>query len=353
MKILAVQSGGPSPGSNPALAGAISACHDGCELLGAVGGWIGLAKGNVISLNGIKPERIASSPSPYLVTFRDRTSEDAIMASIRRLDVDAMLIIGGEGSTAFVKRLRSRADIGALVVAKTIDNDLGPFHHDLGYPSSAERVADFAVRMRYDASSYIGYVEVDLMQVMGRDAGWLTLASALAGKHAPDLFLLPETTYDVEELLAEVKRIIGRVGKALVAISEGVTVEDGKLVRATDYQRAGAAPALRDLLQAQGIRTRYEWPGILYRCVEPNERDKKEGMDLGRLAIEKLLKGQEGVLGPDERGKPELVTLDEASKRYVPSSFLNGFLPSAEALHYLRQVCAFHESSWAEPLSLA
>ncbi len=350
MKVLVVQSGGPSPGSNPALAGAISACVDGCELLGAVGGWIGLAKGDVIPLKGLNPKEVAASPSPYLVTFRDKTNREEIASSIRRLGVDAFLTIGGEGSMAFLSSLK--AGVAVMGIAKTIDNDLGPFHHDLGYPSSSEAVADMAARMRYDASSYIGYVEADVMQVMGRDAGWLTLASALAGSLAPDMILLPEATYGVDEVLQEAKRAVARKGKVLIAISEGVTIENDKLVKAGEYQRAGTAPALRELLQEQGMRARYEWPGVLFRCVEPNQKDQKEGMELGRLAIELLKKGEEGVLGPGEKGNPQLLPLEKAGKRYVPSSFLDGFSASDEALDYLREIAPFADKKWLRPLGL-
>ncbi|WP_449462557.1 6-phosphofructokinase [Tardisphaera miroshnichenkoae] len=350
MKVLVVQSGGPSPGSNPALAGAMLACGDGCELLGAVGGWIGLARGNLISLKGLNPKEVAASPSPYLVTFRDKTSVEELVSSIGRLGIDAILTVGGEGSMAFLSSLK--AGVATMGIAKTIDNDLGPFHHDLGYASSAEAVADMAVRMRYDASSYIGYVEADIMQVMGRDAGWLTLASALAGNLAPDMILLPEATYDVSKVLEEAKGVVARRGKVLIAISEGVTLEEDKLVRAKEYQKAGTAPALRELLQGQGMRARYEWPGVLYRCVEPNEKDQREGMELGRLAIELLRKGEEGVLGPDEKGKPQLFPLGKVSKRYVPPSFLDGFSASAEALDYLKEVATIPEKRWVKPLGL-
>ncbi len=350
MKILCVQSGGPSPGSNPALAGALSACSDQCELYGAIGGWLGLVEKRYARLNGTSPALLSASPSPYLVTFRDKLEVERIISSLEELPFDGLLVIGGEGSMAFLHSIRDKLKVPAVGVAKTIDNDLGPFHHDLGYPSSAEAVADFFTRLAYDSSSYIGYVEADVMQVMGRDAGWLTLASSLAAEAAPDIILLPELTYDLGELLEEARRAISRRKKALIAIAEGATVEGNKIMKAANYQRAGSALALKEVLQESGIRARFEWPGILYRCVEPNERDKAEGIRLGKLAVKKLKEGTDCVMGPGEKGEPALVELDEARKRYVPPDFVEGFSVSNEGRSYLESVVSFKPRGWTRPL---
>ncbi|MGC8636366.1 MAG: 6-phosphofructokinase [Thermoprotei archaeon] len=351
MKILVVQSGGPSPGSNPVLAGALAACESSCELYGAVGGWLGLVRGQFVRLNPSSTYLLARSPSPYLVTFRDKLQEEKLLASIETLPFDGLMVIGGEGSMAFLRSLEGKLKVPAVGVGKTIDNDLGPFHYDLGYPSSAHQVAEFALRMEYDAFSYIGYVEVDAMQVMGRDAGWLTLASAMAGEHRPDILLLPEQTYDLEELMEEVRRAISRKGKALIAVAEGVAIEGEKLKKATDYQRANSAIALRDILQANGLRTRFEWPGVLYRCVEPNEKDREQGMKLGEVAVRRLMNGEEGAVGPGADGETQIVPLSDAKKRYVPSSFVDGFSASSDALSYLKDVVGPVAKDWLKPLA--
>jgi len=365
MKILFVQSGGPSPASNAALAGAALACDENCELWGAIGGWAGVVNKNYLKMrrdrNWLK--RLSLSPSPYLVTFRDKLPESQLREALESLPFEALLVVGGEGSAAFLGSVASSIHAPVALIAKTVDNDMGPMHHDQGYPTAAWASAEIALRVRYDSSSYLGYVEADVIQTMGRDAGWLALAAGLAAPSSPDLFLLPELDYEADEVVKEVKRTIAKRGKAVIAVAEGLTLdrERGRLTKAKDYQKASAGQVVKDLLGAEGIRARFEWPGILYRCVPPIESDRADTMALAAEAVKGLKKGESAAYGMSTEGggrkeggsekggngsagalgvspalSPSAFPLASARKRYVPISFVDGFKPSAEALYYLK-----------------
>jgi len=335
LKVLAVQSGGPSPGSNSVLAGVgLSLSRSNDELWGAVGGFPGLIKGDVVKLTGQAGfwQELARSGAPYLRTSRDKLK--GALESLQHLDFDGAVVIGGEGTLEFVRQAEVHVHFPLIFVPKTIDNDLGPSHHDLGFPTAATQSVKAAVSVRYDMSSYDGYVDVEILQLMGRDAGWLALSCAAAGRFSPDLYIIPEASPidHSDELVREVKEAVNSKGKALVAVSEGVGYS-------ADFRLANGGERVRALLE--GMKTRVEIPGVLIRTYVPVSIDVREGIALGRQAVDLLRSGRSALLSllpPDQRRGAELaepLSLASGVKRVLPRKFFNGFLPTDDFLDYM------------------
>ncbi len=359
MKILVIQSGGPSPVSNAALSRFTKiAAENGDEVWGAIKGWLGAAQGSFLRIP--MDERWLSKlnrlPPPYLNTFRDKLADEEINALIDNVKTrfDALAVIGGDGSMTFLNEIQQKLGIPIVGIPKTIDNDLGPTFVDPGFPSAAHEAAKLSAITRLDLMSYTGFIDVDVIQVMGRDAGWVTLSTSLAGKLAPDLYLIPEGKYAVEEFVADVTRIVKRDRKALLAVAEGVSIQGNRITRAADYQRADSASSISSLLKARGLRTRMEWPGILYRSIPPIKKDLFYVNSIAEQAVKVLRRSKTAMVGLEKDGElsPREFQLSEAIKRYVPKEYFQGLAPTPEFLRYIKEVSSpVRLGQWVYPIS--
>jgi 6-phosphofructokinase 1 len=246
MNLVVAQSGGPTMVINSSLAGVVAEARKSAKIgriLGARHGILGILGDDYIDLKKVsdaKLKAIAATPSSALGSCRKKpTAEDCreIFEQFRRKNVGYFFYIGGNDSAdaaRIVAEEAAKADYPLTVyhIPKTIDNDLRSCDHTPGFGSAAKFVAS-AVKGDDLDNRALGGVKIDI--VMGRDAGFLTAASALARERkddGPHLIYLPEVPFSLDGFVADVKKAVRRFGRAVIAVSEGIRDASGVPVAA-------------------------------------------------------------------------------------------------------------------------
>ncbi|MGO4831487.1 diphosphate--fructose-6-phosphate 1-phosphotransferase [Rhizobiaceae sp. 2RAB30] len=350
------QGGGPTAVINQTMAGAVSEIrkqYPDARILGARHGVRGIRDGNYVDFAEVSDERldlIAATPSAALGSTRDKPDAaycDLVLKQLQALGADAFIYVGGN-DTAGTQQILSDASGGKIAFVhapKTIDNDLVENDHTPGFISAGEFVAGAFLSVDLDFRALPGiYVGI----VMGRHAGFLTAAAAAWRDDegdGPHLLYVPERAFSVPRFIDDVRSTLGRHGRCIVAVSEGVSGEDGRslvenLVPADRLERdahgnvklsggdLGLAfeHALRDGLP--GTRARVDTLGYLPRGYVGaiNPTDAQEAFDAGAFAADAATRGSGSVALQHEAGKTvlRLVPLgDVAGKtRHMPEIFL-------------------------------
>jgi 6-phosphofructokinase 1 len=304
---------------NQSLVGAIQEAlrHDVIRaVFGARHGVQGLLREDFIDL-GATPkdllERVAATPSAALGSVRLKPSEEecrALLAVFRKHDIRYLFYIGGNDSAEtahIVQGLASEAgyELRVAHIPKTIDNDLRVTDHCPGYGSAARFVALAHIGDNLDNAALKG---VKINVLMGRHAGFLTGAAALARQEeddGPHLVYVPEKPFALDDFVTEVDRCMRRLGRCQIAVSEGISSRDGKPIFSTgerdshgNVQLSGTG-ALGDFLashlkKALGVkRVRADTFGYLQRCfpLVVSEVDAREAREVGAFAVRSLVAG--------------------------------------------------------------
>ena len=247
------QSGGPTAVINQSLVGVIETVKEAPmirRLLGARHGVRGIINEDFVDLKGLgkaQLERIAATPAAALGSTRDKPDE-AYCAKIfdvfARNDVRYFFYIGGNDSAdvaRIVNELARRNDYELRVfhIPKTIDNDLRVTDHCPGYGSAARFVASAMMGEDRDNASLPG---IKISVIMGRHAGWLTAASGLGRTHkddGPHLIYVPEMPFSLPRFARDVKDVYSRLGRCLVAVSEGIVDRGGKAIAVKLAEKLG------------------------------------------------------------------------------------------------------------------
>ncbi|NQU48125.1 MAG: 6-phosphofructokinase [Planctomycetes bacterium] len=323
------QSGGPTVVINQSLVGYIEAAKEaGCitRVLGARHGVKGMMEGDLIDLGAETTElleRIAKVPAAALGSVRMKPGpEDVakVIETFKRYDIRYFFYIGGNDTaeTAHIVEQVSAAqgyEMRCFHVPKTIDNDLRVTDHCPGYGSAARFVAHAFQGDDRDNRSLPG---VKINVVMGRHAGWLTAASALGRRSdadGPHLIYLPERVFDPAQFVADVADVYNRLGRCIVAVSEGIHDADGKPFLQVYAEQAGSAlagqkdshgnvqlsgtgalgDALANLVKVHmgGIRVRADTFGYLQRSfpADCSAVDQAEARQVGRDAVAAAISG--------------------------------------------------------------
>ena len=313
------QSGGPTSVINQSLVGVVQAAREHGHidtLYGAKHGVRGVLNDDLIELNGVPDElleRIAETPSSALGSTRDKPDEDycrKLFDSLKKRDVRYFFYVGGNDSADTARIVREVAkqesyDLHVFHVPKTIDNDLRVHDHTPGFGSAAKFVAAAMIGDDFDNRSLPG-IKIDV--VMGRHAGFLTAASALARvapNSGPHLIFVPERPVSQDDFVAAVEKAYAKHGRCLVAVSEGITAPDGKTYAehmASDLERdahgniqLSGSGALGDYLSnlvkkglGDKLRVRADTFGYLQRSFAGfvSEVDAGEARMVGRKAVE-------------------------------------------------------------------
>ncbi len=240
-KVLIAQGGGPTAVINQSLVGATLEARKFAQITkiyGAVKGVEGIVNENFLDLtkettNNL--EKVAVTPSSALLSTRVKPDDKYCKEMFKVMqahDIRYFFYIGGNDSSDTVRiinenALRANYEFRAIHIPKTIDNDLVINDHTPGYGSAARFVAQAFSGVNLDNRAMGGvYIGV----VMGRHAGFLTAASALGQKYpddGPHLIYLPERTFDVDDFLMDVKKVYDKLGRCVVAVSEGVQDKEG------------------------------------------------------------------------------------------------------------------------------
>ncbi len=323
--LLVGQSGGPTAAINATLSGVISAGIASDEIgtvYGCVNGIEGALKENYLNLSEFFAEDgrldvLKQTPSAFLGSCRYKLSErdiPIIVENLKKSNIGYFCYIGGNDSMDTVCKLKNLCmENGIMVIGvpKTIDNDLVGTDHCPGFGSAAKYIATTVSEIACDASCY-DLECVTIVEIMGRNAGWLAASSALArinGKNSPDLIYLPETVFDEDKFLSDVKAQVAIKKSIVVAVSEGIKNADGSYVaeqkRAGNddkfghSQLGGAGKYLELLIKEQfGIKARSIELNTPQRCAShiASKVDIEESALIGKKAVEAALKGETGKM---------------------------------------------------------
>ncbi|MCB9915300.1 MAG: 6-phosphofructokinase [Planctomycetes bacterium] len=314
------QSGGPTCVINQSLVGVIETCVGNAavrNVYGAVHGIQGILQGKLIDVGRESRETleaVAKTPCAALRSVRKKPTREEcerVLQAFKQYDVRYFFYIGGNDSAETAHILNEVAmaenyDVRLFHVPKTIDNDLRVTDHCPGYGSAAKFVASAFMGDNQDNRSLPG-IKIDV--VMGRHAGWLTAASALAREcedDGPHLIYVPERVFDMERFLGDVDAMYAKHGRCLVAVSEGIHGPGGALIVQSkevdshgNVQLSGSG-ALGDFLAAEvkaklgkDLRVRADTFGYLQRSFAgyASEVDAVEAREVGRTAARVALSG--------------------------------------------------------------
>ena len=323
-----IQSGGPTSVINTSLYGAIKEAKRHPDLIGHIygsqHGVEGLLYDDLIDLGLEDDEQIElllQTPGSILGTTRKKLPKDihapeyaAIIENIKKHNIGYVFINGGNDSMDTCNKLAKLVkelgieDVKVIGVPKTIDNDLACTDHSLGFPSAAKFVMNSVNAFAMDANCF-AKGKVHIVEIMGRDAGWLTASVDLLPEQTrPQLIYLPEMKFDLEQFLKDVERIYKEKGFALVAISEGLQFErDMTNVRVDGFghaQLGGAAAELCRIVENRlDIGTRAVEFSIIQRAFPQYVSlvDRKEAIETGKRAVLAALKGRTGKMVIFER----------------------------------------------------
>lgn len=331
MNIAVAQSGGPTCAINASLLGVFRHATKYEEIgivYGAVNGIEGLIYNQLVNLNEViasddDVELIRQTPSTVLGSCRfklpDSEKDDSVYKTITKTlldhEVGAFIYIGGNDSMDTVVKLdkyfkANNIDIKVVGVPKTIDNDLPVTDHTPGFGSAAKYVATTLQEIVRDSSVY-SVESVTLVEIMGRDTGWLTASSAVLranGLPAPHLIYLPENPFSVAKFLDDVREAMKKYYAVVVAISEGVeldpeevgqTEQSGKQDVFGHKYLAGVAKTLEKVVSRElKCKVRSIELNVMQRCSShlSSKRDITEAERIGSSAVKAVLDGQSGVM---------------------------------------------------------
>ena len=352
--LIIAQGGGPTAVINASLAGVVAEAQRRPEvgkIYAGRGGIEGMLEEKFFDLTDMAAEdvrRLASTPSSAVGTCRYKVTEkdhDRIIEVLRKHDVEYFLYNGGNDSMDTCNKVAKVArDINVIGVPKTIDNDLAVTDHCPGFGSAARYAAITTLEYGLDIRALP--IHVGVIEIMGRNAGWLVGATALArtqGLFAPHLIYFPERPFSNERFLEDVKEAQERFGYGIVvAVSEGVCYDGGEPVADSGIVDGfghtipgGTAQALSNILLKHGIKSRAEKPGLVGRASKllVAECDRREAYAVGELAVRGAVEGKSGYMVGYKRvsNDPyqidyELVRLEEVAnvENKLPDSFING-----------------------------
>ncbi|MGO8834569.1 MAG: 6-phosphofructokinase [Roseiarcus sp.] len=322
-KILVAQGGGPTAVINQSLVGVVQEARrfgDVGAVYGAAHGVRGIINEDFVDLGqetDANLEAVAATPSAALGSTRDKPDLKychEIFEVLKAHEITQFHYIGGNDSSDTVRIVSEEAHkigypLRAMHIPKTIDNDLVGNDHTPGFPSAARFVTQAFMGVNLDNAALRG---VYCAVVMGRHAGFLTAASALARQFpddGPHLIYLPERTFDIDHFLADVKATYERYGRCIIAVSEGVHDEHGapivtKLASMIEKDAHGnvqlsGTGALADLLCEEiktklGIkRVRGDTLGYLQRSFAGvvSDVDQREAREVGKKAVQYAMRG--------------------------------------------------------------
>ena len=325
------QSGGPTAVINSSLYGVVSEGLRHPEqiqhIYGMVNGIEGFLAGTVLdfatALPGSSLEKLKTTPGAYLGSCRYKLPESLedpiyprLFQKFREMNIGWFFYIGGNDSMDTVSKLsryaaQTGSDIRIIGEPKTIDNDLVHTDHTPRFGSAARYVASTVREITIDANVY-EKKSVTIVEIMGRHAGWLTAASALARKYKGDnplLIYLPETTFDQEAFLKAVEKSFEKNCNVIVCVSEGIHDAEGTFI--CEYESsvgidtfghkmlAGCGKYLENLVRSRlGVKARSVELNVSQRCSVSmmSATDQMEAVTAGNFGVQAALNGETGKM---------------------------------------------------------
>lgn len=321
------QSGGPTAAINATLSGVIRGAIEHSDIIGKIygmrNGIEGFLEERIVDLSEFfKDEsRLAElelTPAAALGSCRkklksyesDRDTYESLLRLFQKYDIRYFFYIGGNDSMDTVLKLsrfmeEHAYEMRIIGVPKTVDNDLAATDHTPGFGSAAKFVATTIKEILRDVSVYT-VKAVTIVEIMGRDAGWLAASAALpalSGGAGPDLVYLPESVFDIEKFLTDVQKCFDRHPAVLVAVSEGIKLADGEYVGSSGTvvdafghkALSGAGKVLENIVKDRiGCKVRSIELNLPQRCAAhlSSLTDINESVGVGKAAVDCALSGK-------------------------------------------------------------
>ena len=365
------QSGGPTAAINATLAGVIRGVlenvHGGTipTLYGMRNGVEGLLKEDIVNLSEFfadsdRIDILEQTPAAALGSCRKklpkidegRDTYEKLIEIFKKYDIRYFFYIGGNDSMDTVAKLSEYTkecdyEMRVIGVPKTIDNDLVVTDHTPGFASAAKYIATTVTECIRDCAVYKTKA-VTVIEIMGRDAGWLTASAGIPrafGGETPDLIYLPERAFDKEEFFEDLRALLDKKPNVVVAVSEGIRFADGTYVcegfgiASTDVfghkQLSGTGKALEYAIKAElGCKVRSVELNIVQRCAShiASRVDIEESVRVGRAAIKAASEGVTRQMMTIERISTEPYEVEISHRdvseiankvKHVPTEFIN------------------------------
>ncbi len=352
--VLIVHGGAPTAVMNASLYGAVVEAkkhQDIDKIYGAIGGSKAILDENFFDLKQVDENRLKlllQTPASAIGTSRfelKAADYERMVEIFKRNNIGIVLFNGGNGSMDTCGKIyKACGDQGIRVVGipKTIDNDISVTDHAPGFGSAARYIAATVSEVAQDVKALP--IHVCVIEAMGRNAGWLAAASALARKKpedAPHLIYLPERPFDEDQFLEDVKKLYDKLGGVVVVASEGLKNKEGKPIVPPIFQ-VGRSVYYGDVsahlsnlvIQRLGIKARNEKPGLCGRAsiAFQSEIDRDEAVIAGETAARAAIEGKTGVMvgferipGETYQSRTLLIPIHEVMlhERILPESFIN------------------------------
>ena len=330
--VIVGQSGGPTAVINASLYGVVYEAlnrEDACgTVYGMINGIEGFLNDQIMDMEPLeqsgKLELIRTTPGSFLGSCRYKLPEDLgdevypkLFEKFAQYGIGYFFYIGGNDSMDTVSKLsryaeQTGSDIRFIGIPKTIDNDLVHTDHTPGFGSAAKYVASTVREIALDASVYDNKKSVTIVEIMGRHAGWLTAASVLARKFEGDnpvLVYLPETAFDPEKFLGDVRAALEKVPNLVVCISEGINDGQGTFICELassvgvdtfgHKMLTGSGKYLENLVKEKiGVKVRSVELNVLQRCSSAmlSGTDQKEAIASGAYGVKCAIEGATGKM---------------------------------------------------------
>jgi len=306
VRIGVLAGGGDAPGLNAALKAVVMKSHEyNWEVIGIKRGWAGLIDYDTEPLNPDAVKNIHSQGGIILYTsrtnpFATKSGPQKAIKTMKKLRLDALIAMGGEDTLSVAQRLY-RMGIPVIGIPKTIDNDLSGTDYTIGFDTAVSIATDAIDRLRTTEESH---QRVIIVEVMGRNTGWIALYAGLAG--GAHMILIPEVPYSLKEVYAALKkRHSGGEVYSIIVISEGANPTDlkGAVIRSREkdafghMRLGGISQILEKLIEENiGFETRAVALGHIQRSGVPTAHDRVLAARLGMKAVELIKEGKFGLM---------------------------------------------------------
>lgn len=353
--MLIIHGGGPTAVLNASLYGAVKKAREKAgigHIYGANNGTGGVLREDFIELETYSDEELKlllGTPGTAIGTSRDAIWEaeyERIADVLEKHEIKYVLFNGGNGTMDTCGKLHKTCvarglDVKVMGIPKTTDNDIAVTDHSPGFGSAARYIAACTQELCADVRSLP--IHVVVMEASGRNAGWITAASAMASEvgYGPDLIYLPERPFDEDAFIEDVRGLLAKKSGIVVVVSEGLTDKEGKPIvkpvfkteRATYFGDVSSHLA-NLVIQRLGYKARGEKPGLLGRAsiAWQSAVDRDEAQLAGEMACQAAFDGESGkmvafrrVSDAPYKMEPFLVDIDEVMmyERKMPEEFIN------------------------------
>ena len=367
MNNVVAQSGGPTCAINASLLGVFKGAMKSRDIdivFGSLNGIEGIINDDMIILNDyirtyMDMEQLRQTPSTLLNSCRyklpdmsdDKTVYEKIYNTLKNHGIGAFFYIGGNDSMDTVNKISAYlnelgSDIKVIGIPKTIDNDLTCTDHTPGYGSAAKYVATTVQEIVRDCSVY-SINSVTIIEIMGRDTGWLTAATAVLranGEIAPHLIYLPEARFSVQSFLSDIRRVQQSRRAVVIAVSEGIELDPNDIPSEIKNETSdnfghrylsGVGKCLENIVRREiKCKVRSIELNIMQRCSShiSSKTDIEEAEQIGTAAVDAALSGLTGKVMVFERvsDNPYTVVINSAEAadvanrvRYFPPEWIN------------------------------